>query len=46
MLNIIAAPASTRDAGAVRIGGYSPVSLPANTKDSGAVRIGGYSPAF
>lgn len=52
MLNIIAAPASTRDAGAVRIGGYSP-SLPAacpmsikdmNIKDGGQVRIGGYSP--
>lgn len=52
MITIVTAPATTKDAGAVRIGGYSPslpMALPAGAaseavKDNGQVRIGGYSP--
>jgi hypothetical protein len=52
MFTIIAAPASTRDAGTVRLGGYSPslpMACPASVgvavKDNGQVRIGGYGPS-
>ena len=40
------APAAVRDAGALRLGGLSPIFAPASVADAGTLRLGGLSPIF
>lgn len=41
-----AAPDAVRDAGALRLGGLSPIFAPAAVADAGTLRLGGLSPIF
>lgn len=40
------APEATRDTGALRLGGLSPLFAPAAVADAGRLRMGGLSPLF
>jgi hypothetical protein len=39
-------PEPVRDAGALRLGGLSPLFPPASVADAGTLRLGGLSPLF
>jgi hypothetical protein len=41
-----AGPDAVRDAGALRLGGLSPIFAPAAVADAGTLRMGGLSPVF
>ena len=43
---LAAAPEATRDTGALRLGGLSPLFAPAAVADAGRLRMGGLSPLF